>query len=376
MGASPVFRKLKPHAALVLAQMGATFLYFISEASFNRGLDPKVYTTYRLIIGGFAALPLAYFIEKQERPKLTPKLFGEIVLLSITGTSLPLSLFYASLRCTSPAFVAAMLNTVASTVFILAVILRMERLRIRSPHGIAKVAGSALSLAGVTVMTLYRGLEVGKFKKAPIHIEKSLMHENWVKGSIFAVASCLSLSLSCILQGKTLRKYPTQLSLTVWMNVIGALGAATFAGLTLRKPEAWLIGFGLKMWSVLYGGVVGSGLLVLIQLWCLKAKGPVFTTMFNPLGTVMSVFVAHFLVGEKLYIGSIIGGVTVMAGLYLLLWGKEREGDDQESTLENEAMPDLSPSPSIKHGGVSIEIPEMSATTKTSSDQAIKKIGA
>lgn len=57
----------------------------------------------------------------------------------------------------------------------------------------------------------------------------------------------------------------------------------------------------------------------------MKEKGPVFTTMFNPLGTVMVAFSAYFIIGEKLYTGSILGGAIVIIGLYLLLWGKEKD---------------------------------------------------
>lgn len=77
----------------------------------------------------------------------------------------------------------------------------MEKLNFVSPHGMAKVLGTVLSLAGVMVMTLYKGLEVSTFHNAPFHIAKCKVGEGeTVKGSIIAVASCVSLSLSYILQ--------------------------------------------------------------------------------------------------------------------------------------------------------------------------------
>jgi len=57
-------RRLKPHLLMTLAQIGYTSLYFISEASFNRGMNPHVYVTYRYIVGGFFMLPFAYFLER------------------------------------------------------------------------------------------------------------------------------------------------------------------------------------------------------------------------------------------------------------------------------------------------------------------------
>ncbi|KAK7268747.1 hypothetical protein RIF29_21455 [Crotalaria pallida] len=64
-----------------------------------------------------------------------------------------------------------------------------------------------------------------------------------------------------------------------------------------------------------------------ISLWCTDEKGPVFASMFNPLLTILVAILAYFVLGEKLYLGSIIGAFVVIIGLYLLLWGKE---GDQE----------------------------------------------
>lgn len=80
----------------------------------------------------------------------------------------------------------------------------------------------------------------------------------------------------------------------------------------------------INSWAV-EQGIVISGIVIFIQLWCTEKKGPVFVTMFNPLSTLLVAILAYFALGEKLYLGSIVGGVTVIFGLYLLLWGKEND---------------------------------------------------
>lgn len=50
-------------------------------------------------------------------------------------------------------------------------------------------------------------------------------------------------------------------------------------------------------------GVVISGIVVYIQLWCTEQKGPVFVTMFNPLSTILVAILSYFVLGEKLYTG-------------------------------------------------------------------------
>ncbi|KAL5712142.1 hypothetical protein ACHQM5_014341 [Ranunculus cassubicifolius] len=318
------YSKFKPHLLMTLAQFGYTFLYFITEASFNHGMNPHVYITYRHIVSSVVMLPFAYFLERKERPKLTMALFAEIFVLSLLGVGLTLNMYFASLRYTSPTFVASMVNTIASLTFIIAVVLRMEVLDIKNTRGVAKVVGTIVSLAGVMTMTLYKGPIVKNLGGALIRLGgNGTIHEDWVKGSILTVASCVSWSIWYIMQAITLKKYPAQLSLTTWMSFLGGAQSAVFTAIIEHKPSAWRVGFNIDLYSILYGGVVMSGLVIFIQLWCTEKRGPVFVTMFNPLSTVLTAILAYFVLGEKLYTGSIIGGIIVIVGLYVVLWGKE-----------------------------------------------------
>ncbi|KAI3469748.1 hypothetical protein Pfo_026411 [Paulownia fortunei] len=321
------YLRFKPHILMVLAQIGYTFMYIITEASFNHGMNPFVYVTYRHIVAGLIMLPFAYFIERKIRPKLTLALFLEFFVLSLLGVSLTLNMYFTSLKYTSPTLLACMVNTIASLTFILAVILRMEIVNVRSLRGIAKILGTGVSLAGVMTMTLYKGPALKNIGRALIHISRStaVIQENWLKGSLLTIASCITWSIWYIMQAYTLKRYPAQLSLTTWMNFVGAAQSAVFTVIVQHKQAAWAIGFNIDLWSTLYGGVVISGIVTFVQLWCTEAKGPVFVTMFNPLSTLLVAVLAYFVLGERLYVGSILGGVIVIMGLYLLLWGKEHD---------------------------------------------------
>ncbi|KAL1294749.1 hypothetical protein HN51_055584 [Arachis hypogaea] len=345
-----VFREFKPHFLMVLAQVGYAFLYFITEASFNHGMSPFLYVTYRHIVAAVVMFPFAFFLERNERPKLTFALFMEIFVLSLVGICVPINMYFASLRYTSPTFVASIVNVIASLTFIIAVVLRYEALDVRDPRGIAKVIGTMLSLSGVMTMTLYKGPTMRNLWRPVIHIpgkSSAAAHENWLKGSLLAVISCVSWSVWYIMQAATLKRYPAQLSLTTWMCFVGAAQSAVFTVLIIgHKPSAWTIGFNIDLWSTLYGGIVIAGLIIYIQLWCTEKKGPVFVTMTTPLCTILAAILAYFVFGEKLYLGSIIGATFVIIGLYLLLWGKEGDqeihintkpcsGEDPECRLQS-----------------------------------------
>ncbi|KAG7013491.1 WAT1-related protein, partial [Cucurbita argyrosperma subsp. argyrosperma] len=160
---------------------------------------------------------------------------------------------------------------------------RLEVVDLRNPRGIAKVLGTLVSLGGAMVMTFYKGPIIRNLWHPLIHMQHTAthhVHENWLKGSVLTVSSCISWALSYIMQG-----------------------------------------------------IVGSALVVYIQLWCTEKKGPVFATMYSPLGAVLVALLAYFVLGQRLYVGSIVGGVIVVVGLYLLLWGKEDEHMLQDESI-------------------------------------------
>ncbi|KAM5553123.1 WAT1-related protein [Rosa sericea] len=349
------YKRFKPHLLMVLSQVAYAFLYFITEASFNHGMNPHVYITYRHIVSGIIMLPFAYFLERKDRPKLTFALFLELFVISFLGIGLTLNMYFASLRYTSPTFLASMINTIASLTFVIAVSLKLEVLDLRNPRGLAKVLGTVVSLAGVMTMTLYKGPIMRNLWSPLIHIQgKTSIHENWLKGSILTVASCITWSLWYIMQAVTLKRYPAQLSMITWMSFLGAAQSAVFAVCIEHKRAAWTVGFNIDLWCILYSGGVCSGLILFIQLWCTVEKGPVFVTMFDPVSTILVAILAYFVLGERLYIGSIVGAAIVIVGLYLLLWGKEGDevyitkSEESDQTYEEEKDNNMTSISSVK----------------------------
>ena len=79
----------------------------------------------------------------------------------------------------------------------------MEIVDVKSARGLAKIAGTAVSFAGVTTMTLYKGAAITSPWKAPIRIpsgEAAATHDGWLKGALLAVASCVCWSIWYIMQ--------------------------------------------------------------------------------------------------------------------------------------------------------------------------------
>lgn len=57
---------------------------------------------------------------------------------------------------------------------------------------------------------------------------------------------------------------------------------------------------------ILMQGVIASGLLIVVIAWCIKIRGPLFASVFNPLQLLLVAISAYLLLGEKLYLGRYI----------------------------------------------------------------------
>jgi hypothetical protein len=72
-------------------------------------------------------------------------------------------------------------------------------------------------------------------------------------------------------------------------------------------------------------GFIASGVAFAVQIWCIDRGGPVFVAVYQPVQTLVVAIMASLTLGEKFYLGGIIGAVLIIAGLYLVLWGKSEE---------------------------------------------------
>lgn len=122
--------------------------------------------------------------------------------------SLTLNMYFVSFKYTSPTFIASMVNCIASLTFIIAVALRFEVLDLKNPHGISKVLGTLISLAGVMTMTLYKGPVMSNFWRPLFTIQptiaSSVNEKSQFKGSLLIVLCCVTWSLCFIMQVRIL----------------------------------------------------------------------------------------------------------------------------------------------------------------------------
>ncbi|KAI4339908.1 hypothetical protein MLD38_024792 [Melastoma candidum] len=331
--------RLQLHLAMLALQFGYAGFHVVSRAALNMGISKIVFIVYRNVIALFLLLPFAYFLEKKDRPAITLNFLVQFFLLALVGITANQGFYLLGLENTSPTFASAIQNSVPAITFLMAAILRIERVRLNRKDGIAKVIGTACCVAGASIITLYKGPAIYT-PGATLHVPHNYSHylpsaspsflgdvrmKNWTLGCLFLIGHCLSWSGWLVLQAPVLKKYPARLSVTSYTCFFGLLQFLAIAAFTERDATAWHVQTGGEIFTIFYAGVVASGIAFAVQIWCIDRGGPVFVAVYQPVQTFLVAIMATFLLGEEFYLGGIIGAVLIIVGLYLVLWGKNKE---------------------------------------------------
>lgn len=329
--------RIQLHGAMLALQFGYAGFHVVSRAALNMGISKLVFPVYRNIIALLLLLPFAYFLEKKERPAITLNFLLQFFLLALVGITANQGFYLLGLDNTSPTFASAIQNSVPAITFLMAALLRIERVRLDRKDGIAKIVGTLFCVAGASVITLYKGPVI--YSPTPPGLQMSLAEpapmsfpslgdangKNWTLGCIYLIGHCLSWSGWLVLQAPVLKKYPARLSVTSYTCFFGLIQFVAIAAFVERDAQAWIFHTGGEVFTILYAGVVASGIAFAVQIWCIDRGGPVFVAVYQPVQTLVVAIMASIALGEQFYLGGIIGAVLIIVGLYLVLWGKSEE---------------------------------------------------
>ncbi|KAE8656324.1 WAT1-related protein [Hibiscus syriacus] len=369
-----VLNKVKPYLAIVSLQFGFAGMYILSTISLKHGMSNFILATYRHVVATIVIVPFAIVLERKIRPKMTLPIFLRIVVLGFLEPVLDQNLYYMGMKLTNATYSSAFVNMLPAVTFILAVIFRLEKVNLKKIRSVAKIVGTLITVFGAMVMTLYKGPIINFIKSgggAHHATAGQSADQNWVFGTIVLLGSIFGWSSFFILQSFTLKKYPAELSLTAWICFMGMVQDGLLSLIMVRDFSAWKIGLDARLLAASYSGVVCSGIAYYVQGIVIRERGPVFVTSFSPLCMIITAALGAFILSEKVHLGSILGAIIIVSGLYTVVWGKAKDGKQSETDEKNNGLQELPitdngrPMEAIDGTAKAIEIPVSSTIFST-----------
>ncbi|KAF3960254.1 hypothetical protein CMV_015020 [Castanea mollissima] len=333
-----LYKKVKPFLGVISVQFGYAGLSIIGKFALNKGMSQYVFTVYRYAIATAVIAPFAFVLDRKKRLKLTFSVFAKIVMLALLGPVICQNLFYTGMKYTTATYARAIDNVLPAFAFSMAWILGLEKVNIRRWRCQAKVLGTIVTVGGALLMTLVKGPMLSlPWTNGNDHQEATgaANKQDVIKGSLMILAGSFCWSAFTNLQAITLKSYPTELSLTVLICLMSTLEGSILAlAMEWGNLTAWSIHLDVKLLAAVYAGVVASGFSIYVHGQVMKEKGPVFVTAFNPLSTVLVAIIGSFFLYEAMYLGSVIGAIVIVAGIYMVLWGKSQDQPGSKSSGE------------------------------------------
>lgn len=317
-----------PFIGMLMAECAQVGLIIISKQALATGMPNFVFVFYSNALASVILLCLCLFIYRSGRPPLSFSMLCWFFLLGLVGCLSQL-FGYAGINYSSPTLATAMLNLVPGLTFLLAVVLRMEKLDWRNLTCSAKLVGTIVSIGGAFVATLYQGPPLLALSM-PVPVDTHQLNllgerSKWVLGGFFLAVDCVLTSSWVIIQAVILKKYPAELIVVCFYCFFVAIQSGIVSLIVERDPSAWRLEPKLRLFSILYSAPFGSVLQVGLASWCLRRKGPVFVCMFKPLGIAIAVIAGVLFFGDTLYLGSLLGVTVIVLGFYSVMWGKAKE---------------------------------------------------
>lgn len=324
------FKRARAYVGAIMIQFGFAGQALLAKTALNQGMNHFTFSVFRNGIAALVFAPFAIFHERKVRPSMTISIFFKIFMMGLLEPVIDQNLYYAGMKYTTATFALALCNIVPALSFIMAWVAGLERVKLKSRHSQGKIIGTLVTVGGAMVMTLYNGPPIGLpwTKQTSLHQSSttSLHPHDSVKGALMIAAGCICWASFTILQAVTLKEYPAELSLTALICGMGSLQGAILTFAVERGNFAiWSVHWDTKFITALYSGVICSGAAYYVSGVIMQERGPVFVTAFSPLGMVLVAILSSFILSEQLDLGSVLGAIVIVTGLYLVIWGKSKD---------------------------------------------------
>ncbi|XP_024200418.2 WAT1-related protein At5g64700 [Rosa chinensis] len=256
----------KPYLVVTVIQTIYAGMFLLSKAALNGGMNTYVFVFYRQAAATLFLVPLALFLEWKTAPPLSFMTFFKIFLLSFFGITVSLDFCGVGLLYTSATLYAAIRNSLPVITFLLAVLLRMEVLKLRTTSGVAKLAGILFCTAGVVTLAVYKGPHLNLLGHHNLfHHHNIQEHEGhvpsgktWIEGCFLVLMGHIFWGLWLVLQAGVMKSYPSMLLFTTLQCFLSSIQTFVIAIAVERNPYQWKLGWNLKLVAVAYCVILSS----------------------------------------------------------------------------------------------------------------------
>ncbi|KAK9293098.1 hypothetical protein L1049_021083 [Liquidambar formosana] len=332
-----------PFLAMVFLQVGYAGMNITSKLAMDSGMNPFVLVAYRQIFATVAIIPFAYFLERKTRPRITWGILFQIFLCSIFGATLNQIFYFIGLKNSTPTIACALSNLLPAITFLMAVPFRQENVGIKRKPGQAKVLGTIVCVGGAMMLSFYHGctINIGESKihweYAEEMRERPSSHEpNFILGTLLIIASCVAWAAWFIIQANLSKKFAAPYTSSALMCFMASIECGVIGIFVERNISAWSLRSSIRLVAALYSALVCSALAFCLISWCIQRKGPLYVSVFSPLLLVIVAILSWALLQEKLYVGTAVGSVLIVVGLYAVLWGKDKEMKQRNNNEETQ----------------------------------------
>eukprot|EP00257_Ricinus_communis_P022480 XP_015582215.1 WAT1-related protein At3g28050 isoform X1 [Ricinus communis] len=281
---------------------------------------------------------------RRPRPQLTVSIIFRTFLLGLLSCCVQMFM-NTGVKYSSPTLSAAMIDLTPAFTFLLAIISRMEKLDYKSQSTQAKSIGTIVSVAGALIVTLYKGQPITTLPSESNSLNQPLLllSSTWVTGGIFCTAGALCLALLYIVQTWILKDCPAELIITCIACFFVTVLSSIVALVAEKDISSWILKPDIELIATFCSAVFAVSIRSVVHAWACRKKGPLYASMFKPLGIIIATFLGFYFLGDTLYDGSVIGGIIIALGFYSVLWGKAQEEkmgkDERNSSFESSASP-------------------------------------
>ncbi|KAG9447085.1 hypothetical protein H6P81_013213 [Aristolochia fimbriata] len=322
--------KIAPHASLIFGQVITASYIVLSKVILIEGISSSVFLVYQFMLATLFMGILAFLFERKKRPPLKRDILCWIFLLALVGVTLAQNMLAGALYFTTSTIESSVLNMIPAITFVLSLISRQEKLEIQTWWGKGKILGTLISVSGALTLMLWR--------RSADHLTMSTTFRDSMIGLLMVVIGVIAFSAWILMLEPVTRRYPSELTMTAVMFFFATLQTSVVAAILSHRASEWKLKWDLELLNIFIGGALNSGLANFFMAWCAGLKGPVFTASFSPLGLLFTTILETLFLGHGIEIGSVLGSVMIVVGLYIYLYSKTKEEAKQFSDAADDSL--------------------------------------